>query len=522
MPKSKLSTSISTNDPSVLAPKAAEGSPDDSAPRRVPAPAPSKKNGPPPGYYAPNVVFKKDTTVAAGRLPEEIYASTLPRWRAALRRQCLAVVERESDVIAQLQARVRSPWLDTYFLYTSMLGTHTFFLVFLPAFFFFGHDELGRGLCYALAFGVYLSSFLKDLVCSPRPYAPPVVRLTVGNHHLEYGLPSTHSTNSTSMALFLGAHTYDLHHLGSLSTTAFATWVVVLFIYVFSVVGGRVYTGMHGFMDCSAGIILGIISWLLQHLVMPEVEKWVQSSGWTAPLIVTVVCLLLVNQHPSPVDDCPCFEDAIAFVSVILGSITSFWLSKRVPALNADMFTSVTPGAALDSPAAVTTWVLFALLKLVTGILIIFAWRILAKPCVQTLLPPLFRWLAWASPVRLPHRRHYTPATEYVHGPPHTLRAVPSMIDLDLAVAGVADEDAGVASGRRGRSQGAVKRRGSPSEFVQEKTVVFEASEGGTGEDDEVKHYDADVLTKVVVYAGIGAISNVIVPAMFEALEWGV
>ena len=30
------------------------------------------------------------------------------------------------------------------------------------------------------------------------------------------------------------------------------------------------------------------------------------------------------------------------------------------------------------------------------------------------------------------------------------------------------------------------------------------------------------VLTRVVVYAGIGIISTVMVPAMFEALEWGV
>ncbi|KAH9005613.1 hypothetical protein EDB86DRAFT_2879547, partial [Lactarius hatsudake] len=56
----------------------------------------------------------------------------------------------------------------------------------------------------------------------------------------------------------LGAHVYDLHCLGSLSTTAFATWVVVLFVYVLSIVVGRLYTGMHGFMDCSVGIILGI------------------------------------------------------------------------------------------------------------------------------------------------------------------------------------------------------------------------------------------------------------------------
>jgi hypothetical protein len=30
------------------------------------------------------------------------------------------------------------------------------------------------------------------------------------------------------------------------------------------------------------------------------------------------------------------------------------------------------------------------------------------------------------------------------------------------------------------------------------------------------------VLTKVAVYAGIGTIATVLVPAMFEALEWGV
>ena len=94
--------------------------------------------------------------------------------------------------------------------------------------------------CYVLACGVYLSSFLKDMVCSPRPYAPPVARLckgqtissyvprlisrlAVGNHHLEYGFPSTHSANCVSMALFLGAHLDDLYRVGSLSTAAVTT-----------------------------------------------------------------------------------------------------------------------------------------------------------------------------------------------------------------------------------------------------------------------------------------------------------
>ncbi|KAH9983798.1 hypothetical protein BJV74DRAFT_980251 [Russula compacta] len=525
MPKSKLCVSLSAEDaaPALNGTAAQDSS---ATPPRGVAPSPEKSYT----EYSPNE--EHTASVAAGRLPEEVYANTLPRWRAALRRKCVAVVEWESEVIGEWQTRVRSPWLDAYFLQTSMLGTHTFFLVFLPGFFFFGYDELGRALCYALAFGLYLSSFLKDLVCSPRPYAPPVTRLTVGSHHLEYGFPSTHSTNCMSMALFLGAHVHDLHCANSLSTPAFVVWVTVLVSYVCSIVTGRLYTGMHGFLDVFVGIILGTTGWMLQRLVMPEVERWIVNGGWIAPLTVTLVCLLLVNQHPSPVDDCPCFEDAIAFVSVILGIATSFWYSKRVPALNADLFTSVTPGAAFDSPAAVAIWVLFALLKLTTGVLIILAWRMLAKPTVQTLLPPLFRWLAHASPVRLPHRRHYTPATEYSRGPPHTLRAVPSMIDLDLAMAEVVDDEGsgGVASGREGRGAGGgitgavVKRRGSPSDYAygHEKVVVFEANESGALEDDKVKHYDADVLTKVVVYAGIGTIATVIVPAVFEALEWGV
>jgi len=39
-------------------------------------------------------------SVAAGRLPEDVYTNTLPSWRAALRRKCVAVVERESKVIS--------------------------------------------------------------------------------------------------------------------------------------------------------------------------------------------------------------------------------------------------------------------------------------------------------------------------------------------------------------------------------------------------------------------------------------
>ena len=88
----------------------AEKSPDVPASSPVLAPA-AYKIGSPPDYYASSIIVKnrqQNTAMAAGRLPEEIYASMLPSWRAALRRKCLAAVEWESEVIAQLQ--VRSPF----------------------------------------------------------------------------------------------------------------------------------------------------------------------------------------------------------------------------------------------------------------------------------------------------------------------------------------------------------------------------------------------------------------------------
>ena len=82
------------------------------------------------------------------------------------------------------------------------------------------------------------------------------------------------------MALFLGPHVRDHRRAGSLSTAALATWVTVLVLYVSSVVGGRPYTGMDGFLDVFVGIILEITRWVLQRLVTPQVERWVTNSGW--------------------------------------------------------------------------------------------------------------------------------------------------------------------------------------------------------------------------------------------------
>ncbi|KAI0777323.1 PAP2-domain-containing protein [Trametes elegans] len=466
---------------------------------------------------------------SAGRQDDEVYERTLNWWRAGIRRAIVRCVERETRVLAAMQERVRTPFLDTYFVYTSSLGTHTFFMVMLPMFHFFGAPEFGRGLLLMLAFGVYVTSFMKDLFCCPRPFAPPVTRLTLGSHHLEYGFPSTHSTNSVSIALFLYTLVQRLHtptDAGDavISSTTYAWLIALLVFYVFSIVYGRLYTAMHSFTDCFAGMAVGASIWAIHIYVGEAVDVWARTSGWIVPAVIVPLCLYLVHRHPQPVDDCPCFEDAIAFVSVVMGEFLARWYMHH-HGYDKSFFARPMPGSTWASWADIGTWCAVAAIKVVVGVLTIVIWRMLAKSFCHFVLPPIFRFLSHLF--TLPHRRFYTPATDYTSVPVDKgLRPIPSVIDLpgmvEYEVDGVG-VDAAAASTARGnglRGYGSMKQRGARSNRGQE----HEWSEKHPSQkaEEDVKHYDADVLTKVFVYCGIGMLGGGAIPVMFEVLGWGV
>ena len=160
---------------------------------------------------------------------------------------------------------------------------------------------------------------------------------------------------------------------------------VILFIYAFSVVYGRLYTAMHSFTDCIAGIILGAGTWWahtdwagIPYVLQPSnpmtkllslfhigtlqpsgsllvyvgkglgtgkwIEGWIEYGGWEVPLTLIPLCLLAVHHHPQPVDDCPCFEDAIAILSVVLGAFVSRWAASYIQ-LGTAFTNVVTPGS---------------------------------------------------------------------------------------------------------------------------------------------------------------------------------
>ena len=140
--------------------------------------------------------------------------------------------------------------------------------------------------------------------------------VAMGSHHLEYGFPSTHSTNSVSMALYMYSIIYRLrpalddHSASALSPLVFHASTILLVLYAFSIVFGRyaffiqswflvpadaisiirLYCAMHSFTDCIMGVTLGSAIAAAQWVFGEQFEIWKTQPGWTGSF---VICCLL-------------------------------------------------------------------------------------------------------------------------------------------------------------------------------------------------------------------------------------
>ena len=106
-------------------------------------------------FYSPPV--PSDSSVHSSLTPgcrdPQTDATQLPLWRYWPRQKLIPLVRYETPYLAWLQEKVRTPALDSYFAFTANLGTHTFFMVFLPFLFWCGHTSLGRA--YVSVIGLY-------------------------------------------------------------------------------------------------------------------------------------------------------------------------------------------------------------------------------------------------------------------------------------------------------------------------------------------------------------------------------
>ena len=317
----------------------------------------------------------------AGLRPIAHYERDLSPWRFRFRQVLIPIVRRETPYLENLQQMSRSRFGDWYFAFIANLGAHTFFMTVLPICFWCGHVELGISLVHVLGLGVYLSGALKDMVCLPRPLSPPLVRITMSESAArEYGFPSTHTTNAVSVALMglvkLRESSYEW------SATSYTLLCVGLYSYTASIVLGRMYCGMHGFLDVFSGAVLGASIGWARLAWGAAYDQWIRSGDWFRPLLISVILLLAVEVHPLPTDSCPCFEDGVAFMGVIIGATWAMWHrggQHEAPASSVDYYST--------SMHYSSVAVVFVALRVVLGIAVIFAWRAVVKALLLRVFP---------------------------------------------------------------------------------------------------------------------------------------
>lgn len=221
-----------------------------------------------------------------------------------------------------------------------------------------------------------------------------------GSAALEYGFPSTHSANAVSVAVYALLCLRSPENSFQPSTQS--ALEALAYFYAISIVFGRLYCGMHGFVDVIVGSIMGAIISLVEFHYGPTLNSYLLENGWTSLCNLLLVIIILIRIHPEPADDCPCFDDSVAFAGVMMGLEIGTWRFGR--SSWADIPFDL---QALGWPAVI--------LRILFGVLVIFAWREIAKPSLLRGLPHLFR-LIEDKGLDLP-RRFFMPASEYKNIP---------------------------------------------------------------------------------------------------------
>lgn len=342
------------------------------------------------------------TVKDAGNKPNDHYKSRLSPLRYKIRSKCLPIVRKETEILYSLQTKLRNPILDFYFAWTANLASHTFYVLMLPLPIWFGAGKLSRDLIYVLGFGIYITGFFKDYLCLPRPRSPPLHRITMSSYTAqEYGWPSSHSANATAVTLILFFELYNKRQ--ELTQLENISYNGGLIIYYVSLIFGRLYCGMHGFFDIFTGSIIGIVVFLIRFKFGLVFDEWLLNSSRNDSIIgclitlsmITIGYLSMIHYHSEPVDDCPCFDDSVAFIGVLLGIDICNWSKCFNNGGSIEELISI--------PYKQDFGIFKSLIRVLIGIVLVVVWKAVSKPIIFTILPPIYKIIG----IYLP-RKNYT------------------------------------------------------------------------------------------------------------------
>lgn len=320
----------------------------------------------------PNEYTEKYVLLDPGNHPPAHFKMRMSPGRFALRQKLARFTDNQSPALARWQARHRSSFNDVFFSYSALLGSHTFYVLCLPLPCYMGGFEFTRDTVYIIGYSIYISGWLKDYLCLPRPRSPPVHRITLSEYTAkEYGAPSSHTANAIGVCLLILVDAFSSHGV---------TWwqklllVLLALVYCVTLTVGRVYGGMHGLLDLASGAAVGLVTFTARMLLKRAFAEFNSGDFLWYPFLSIAWGLTILFNHPAPVDVCPCFYDSVAFVGVISGIEVCDWVIKYFG------FELV---YAFDWTTAVGTMAR----RLIVGVGVTVLWKyVVAKPLVYALL----------------------------------------------------------------------------------------------------------------------------------------
>ncbi|CAI1508354.1 hypothetical protein SEUBUCD650_0J00810 [Saccharomyces eubayanus] len=320
----------------------------------------------------PNDFQEPNYLLDPGNHPSEHFRTRMSKFRFNVREKLLVFTNNQSLTLSRWQKNYRCAFNDLYFTYTSLMGSHTFYVLCLPIPIWFGYFETTKDMVYILGYSIYLSGFFKDYWCLPRPRAPPLHRITLSEYTTkEYGAPSSHTANATGVSLLF---LYNIWGAEACPVTVRLLLTCLVVFYYMTLVFGRIYCGMHGLLDLASGGIIGIACFLIRIYFKCGFPNLHIEKYWWFPLLSVGWGLILLFKHVKPIDECPCFQDSVAFMGVVSGIECCEWMGKRFG------FTSVynlEPNCGWQQTLA----------RLLVGLAFVIIWKeVISKPLVYSLL----------------------------------------------------------------------------------------------------------------------------------------
>ncbi|NLK12658.1 MAG: phosphatase PAP2 family protein [Candidatus Phytoplasma sp.] len=187
----------------------------------------------------------------------------------------------ELEIIRSIQS-ISNQFLDTVFKMITFLGDQYVFIGLAVVIYWFIDKKKGFKLVFVFLLSTAFTSVFKTIIKRPRPFIEDST-LSIGTKTHGYSFPSGHSQAITVETSFL----YDEY--GKKKSWVKYGLLSLLILVPFS----RVYLGQHYPTDVIAGVILGIVMFILGSYLFKQMKDKEDLFGLGLGLIFLIILIIL-------------------------------------------------------------------------------------------------------------------------------------------------------------------------------------------------------------------------------------